>query len=294
MSSVDAYGPSSQTLTFLDAEDSDLLAAGGDTQASEYEFTDFTVPSQTQTQTQTQHSQASQVEVGDHSQTQDGPGEDAVGGLQESIHVATQGVADLCFEEEEDEDGFYTKDLPEHACRYCGIHDPNCVVMCNSTRKWFCNGRGNTSGSHIINHLVRAKCKEVTLHRDGQLGDSVLECYNCGCRNVFLLGYIPAKADSVVVLLCRQPCANQSSLKDMSWDASQWSPLIQDRCFLNWLVKIPSEEEQMRARQITAQQINKLEELWKENGDATIEDLEKPGVDEEPQAVLLRYFHIKK
>ena len=110
----------------------------------------------------------------------------------------------------------------------------------------------------------------------------------------------------------------------------------------------------MRARQITAQQINKLEELWKvrvtafsvfalsqylyvqysignsrmcclphrfshivmhfdnrnygsgkqcfqldilifqENGDATIEDLEKPGVDEEPQAVLLRYFHIKK
>ena len=46
-------------------------------------------------------------------------------------------------------------------------------------------------------------------------------------------------------------------------DASQWQPLIQDRCFLTWLVKIPSEEEQMRARQITAQQINKLEELWK-------------------------------
>ena len=46
-------------------------------------------------------------------------------------------------------------------------------------------------------------------------------------------------------------------------DASQWQPLIQDRCFLSWLVKIPSEEEQLRARQITAQQINKLEELWK-------------------------------
>jgi len=46
-------------------------------------------------------------------------------------------------------------------------------------------------------------------------------------------------------------------------DASQWQPLIQDRCFLSWLVKVPSEEEQLRARQITAQQINKLEELWK-------------------------------
>jgi len=39
-------------------------------QASEYEFTDFTVPSQTQTQTQTQHSQASQsqLDVVDNSQ----------------------------------------------------------------------------------------------------------------------------------------------------------------------------------------------------------------------------------
>ena len=32
MGSVDAYGPSSQTLTFLDPDESDVLAAGGDTQ----------------------------------------------------------------------------------------------------------------------------------------------------------------------------------------------------------------------------------------------------------------------
>ena len=54
-----------------------------------------------------------------------------------------------------------------------------------------------------MNHLVRAKSKEVTLHKDGPLGETVLECYTCGGRNVFLLGFIPAKADSVVVLLCR-------------------------------------------------------------------------------------------
>ena len=46
-------------------------------------------------------------------------------------------------------------------------------------------------------------------------------------------------------------------------DPSQWQPLIADRQFLPWLVKIPLEEEQLRARQISAQQINKLEELWK-------------------------------
>jgi hypothetical protein len=46
--SVDAYGPSSQTLTFLDTEETDLI--GGDTQGSEFDFTDFTLPSQSQTQ----------------------------------------------------------------------------------------------------------------------------------------------------------------------------------------------------------------------------------------------------
>jgi hypothetical protein len=54
---------------------------------------------------------------------------------------------------------YCSQDLPEYACKYCGIHDPSCVVMCNVCKKWFCNGRGNTSGSHIINHLVRAKHK---------------------------------------------------------------------------------------------------------------------------------------
>ncbi|KAJ3594968.1 hypothetical protein NHX12_004273 [Muraenolepis orangiensis] len=269
MSVVEAYGPSSQTLTFLDAEEAELL--GADTQGSQYEFTDFTLPTQTQGQTQSQP---------DHQ----GNGADGV--LQNGDVVkAGQLLAELNFEEDE-EDAYYTKDLPIHACSYCGIHDPACVVYCNTSKKWFCNGRGNTSGSHIVNHLVRAKSKEVTLHKDGPLGETVLECYNCGCRNVFLLGFIPAKADSVVVL---QPCASQSSLKDIHWDSSQWQPLIQDRCFLSWLVKIPSEQEQLRARQITAQQINKLEELWKENPSATLEDLEKPGVDEEPNHVLLRY-----
>ena len=33
-------------------------------------------------------------------------------------------------------------------------------------------------------------------------------------------------------------------------------------------VKVPSDNEQLRARQINATQINKLEDLWKENIDA--------------------------
>ena len=103
--------------------------------------------------------------------------------------------------------------LPPHACKYCGIHTPASVVKCNTCQKWFCNAKGATGASHIINHLVRARHKEVQLHADSALGDAVLECYACGGRNVFLLGFIPAKADSVVVLLCRAPCLH-SGLKD--------------------------------------------------------------------------------
>ena len=44
--SVDAFGPNSQTLTFLDTEENDLL--GADTQGTDFDFRDFTLPSQTQ------------------------------------------------------------------------------------------------------------------------------------------------------------------------------------------------------------------------------------------------------
>lgn len=193
------------------------------------------------------------------------------------------------FDDEETETAL--KDLPEHACRHCGISDPACVVRCNAPgcRKWFCNGRGNTSGAHIVHHLVKAKHKEVTLHPKSPLGETVLECYNCGNKNVFLLGFISAKKDSIVVLLCREPCLHSNNLKDMEWDITQWYPLIQDRQFLPWLVKVPLEEEQKRARQVTAQHINKLEELWKSDPEAKVEDVQKPGVGDEPQQVQFMY-----
>lgn len=180
-------------------------------------------------------------------------------------------------------------DLPEHACAYCGIFDASCVVKCVDTGKWFCNGRGNTSASHIIQHLVRSKSKQVSLHPESALGETVLECYNCGSKNVFLLGFISAKNDSVVVLLCREPCLSIGALKDMDWDLSQWMPVIEDRAFLPWLVKIPAEKEQLRARQINTTQINKLEDLWREKPNATIDDVDRPEYEEQVQSTLLVY-----
>ncbi len=47
--------------------------------------------------------------------------------------------------------------------------------------------------------------------------------------------------------------------------------------------------KQLRSRQISFNQINRLEDLWREDANATLEDLQKPGVDDEPQPILLRY-----
>lgn len=43
---------------------------------------------------------------------------------------------------------------------------------------------------------LQAKLREVGLHRDSPLGETVLECYNSGSRNVFALGFVPLKDEN--------------------------------------------------------------------------------------------------
>ena len=178
----------------------------------------------------------------------------------------------------------------EWACSYCGVSDPASVARCVSTKKWFCNGRGQGSLSHIIYHLVRSRNKEVSLHPESPLSDTTLECYNCGSKNVFLLGFIPAKSQSVVVLLCREPCLHSNQLQDMDWDVSQWMPLIDDKRFLSWLVKPPSEVESRNARPMTTAQMAKMEELWANNNNASIAELENPDAGEQAVDPVQFYY----
>lgn len=44
----------------------------------------------------------------------------------------------LNFEEDED---LEIKELPEHACQYCGISDVSASVKCLGCNRWFCNSR---------------------------------------------------------------------------------------------------------------------------------------------------------
>eukprot|EP00939_MAST-03C_sp_MAST-3C-sp1_P002336 g2336.t1 len=186
-------------------------------------------------------------------------------------------------DEEEEDIESETKELPVHACSYCKVSDPSCVVMCmdcaaknGGTGKWFCNGCGvrGSGYSCIVQHLVRARHKCVRLHPESALGDTVLECYSSGSKNVFQLGFVSASSDNVMVLLTRDVCMNKSQLEEMSWDADEWLPLIKDGQFRDWLVNVPGERETRRSRRITREQIAQLEDLWRTNIDADLKDLE--------------------
>ena len=168
--------------------------------------------------------------------------------------------------------------LPEYACRYCGIHDPACVARCVESSKWFCNSTSGSSSSHMVHHLVRSRCHQVQLHPQSPLGDTLLECYNCASRNVFVLGFVPASGpSSIVVLLCRVCVETVPALKDMDWELSSWHPLIQDRKFLPWLIKEPSPRLLLRgAREITNPMMTSLEDMWKtKDPNATYADLRR-------------------
>ena len=209
----------------------------------------------------------------------------------EEAQALAEGVSELALEEDEEE-LLREENLPTQSCAYCGVHNPACIVRCNKTGKWFCNARSGTlPASCIVYHLVRSKNKEVTLHRDSPLGETVLECYVTGIRNVFQLGFVPVQSgtENVVVLLARDPETFIAGRDTLDWDLSQWQALIQDKQFLPWLVKVPSEAEKLRARHITAAQANALEELWKTNPNATLEDTEQDEHDQDVAPVSLAY-----
>uniref|UniRef100_A0AC35UAT7 AAA_12 domain-containing protein n=1 Tax=Rhabditophanes sp. KR3021 TaxID=114890 RepID=A0AC35UAT7_9BILA len=167
----------------------------------------------------------------------------------------------------------FTK-LPMHACLYCGIHDVGGVVKCSECDRWFCNGKGKTSGAHILQHLIRSRHKEIEVHPESSIGDSNIECYHCEAKNIFVLGFIPSKDDNVIVILCRNCSTNCG--KSENWNNKELSSLISNRSLLPWLVKFPSRESIRNAFKISASQIRALEELWTRNPKAVFSDLNNP------------------
>ena len=139
--------------------------------------------------------------------------------------------------------------------------------------------------------MVKSRNKEVSLHKQSPLGETVLECYASGNRNVFSLGFVPLKDENTVVLLTRDTPSSAAALRELNVDVTQWQPLIEDRAFISWLVTEPTSSELLRARRVSLKQVIALEELWRVKPAATVTDLatQSADIEEEPFPVALRY-----
>ena len=100
--------------------------------------------------------------------------------------------------------------------------------------------------------MVKSRHKEIIMHPEAPLKDTIIECYHCSSKNIFLLGFVSAKNEVVVILLCREPCLSQLSVKDSKWDMENWQALIENKAILPWLVRHPTDIEFKKSRKIKA------------------------------------------
>ncbi|ORC87767.1 putative regulator of nonsense transcripts 1, putative,nonsense mRNA reducing factor 1 [Trypanosoma theileri] len=146
----------------------------------------------------------------------------------------------------------------KESCAYCGENDPSSLAMCTTCSRWFCNSAHGTSGSHVIMHLAKSKHQSLQLHSKNMLGDDTLKCYVCHSANVFSLGFMPSKEESVVVLVCREPCLHSRALREQNLDSSSWLPLIDERRLLPWICKVRG----TGAKKLTLHDITAIELEW--------------------------------
>jgi regulator of nonsense transcripts 1 len=89
---------------------------------------------------------------------------------------------------------------------------------------------------------VKAKHKDISLHPESSHGETVLECYICLNRNIFLLGFVPLQSTDIkqVIIVCRTPCLAMKSFGEVVWDSSDWTALVEEKMIVNWLVAVPT------------------------------------------------------
>jgi len=166
----------------------------------------------------------------------------------------------------EDGDGDdYTKEV---RCHYCGIINTELLIKCNEKdcQRWFCNGRTDDySASHIVFHLTKSKHKEVFVTNKSQVGEMVLECYNCASKNIFLLGFLEAKDGESGFILCREPCLTTCKIEEDKFDKSRWVPLINDKKLLDWIIPLPDENELKLCHRVNIRTMSKMEDKWEKD-----------------------------
>ena len=177
---------------------------------------------------------------------------------------------------EEDEVNGNNSRNSNFACAYCGLSSETHLAQCLECKKWFCNGKNDAySPSHIIFHLTKSKHKEVYLSKESQVGEITLQCYNCACKNIFLLGFLESKEGGNGFIICREPCLTKWKIDDTYFDKTKWAPLINEKKLLDWIVKEPKSDSELRiVQRVNIRKMSKFEEKWEK--EKLLSSQEKP------------------
>ena len=176
--------------------------------------------------------------------------------------------------EEEEEEEENKKSI--YSCAYCGLSSESHLAQCLECKKWFCNGKLDSySPSHIIFHLTKSKHKEVYLSSGAQVGEITLQCYNCACKNIFLLGFLESKEGGNGFIVCREPCLTKWKIDDTYFDKTKWVSLINEKKLLDWIVKEPKSDSELRiVQRVNIRKMSKFEEKWEK--EKLMSNQEKP------------------
>jgi len=177
-----------------------------------------------------------------------------------------ESIRDDIEDEYENEENSNANEREKEAhCAYCGISNPSHIVKCNEKdcQRWFCDGRlDEFSASHIVFHLTKSKHKQVFLNENSPIGEMVLECYSCACKNIFLLGFLESREGDTGIILCREPCLSQCKIVEDKFEKSRWVPLIKDKKLLEWIVPALSESDIKICNRVNIRSMSKMEEKW--------------------------------
>lgn len=140
-----------------------------------------------------------------------------------------------------DQDGTSTINLLSNRskCAYCLNTDHRSLGHCLECKQYFCNSVLPEVGSHLVLHLVRAKHRQVQLHRDSALGDLILDCIFCRKRNVFTLGIAPhwENKSNDIIICCRNfNCLTQDYIASHAINPTEWESIIKEKRFVDFLL----------------------------------------------------------
>ena len=128
------------------------------------------------------------------------------------------------------------------SCVYCGCKAQDCLAQCPSTGFYLCNGKGQTSQSHIIHYLRSTQLDRIQLPESNDFHNVPLRCYVCECENIFRLGFVTS-TDGAIYIVCRSPCQFDEVMVSHGVSNPVFVPIVANNEIYSGIVRIPKPDE---------------------------------------------------